>query len=130
MGVYATEKLPRNIFTRFAHYFRLNLDKTSLLCNEVELKVVGSKDKPHHVRNCGESRFSIAVLWVGSAAGVNGPVIFLLKGGNMHSKLRVNKLVTRNGFTEGSCVIPNKSSYMYDETWAKVVKVLAPGIIK
>ena len=27
-------------------------------------------------------------------------------------------------------MIPNKLAYMDDETWAKVVKVVAPGIIK
>ena len=34
------------------------------------------------------------------------------------------------GFLEGSCVIPNKAAYMDDETWEKVVKVVAPGIRK
>ena len=36
---------PRDIFTRFAHYFQFNLNETSFLCNEGELKVLGSKDK-------------------------------------------------------------------------------------
>ena len=34
------------------------------------------------------------------------------------------------GFPEGSCVIPNKVAYMGDENCEKVVKVVAPGIIK
>ena len=34
------------------------------------------------------------------------------------------------GFPEGCCVIPNKAAYMDDENWSKVVKVVAPGIIK
>ena len=38
--------------------------------------------------------------------------------------------MTKYGLPEGSCVIPNKASYMDDETWAKVVKVVAPGIRK
>ena len=38
--------------------------------------------------------------------------------------------MTRYGFPEVSGVIPNKASYMDDETWAKVVKVVAPGIRK
>ena len=33
-------------------------------------------------------------------------------------------------FPEGSCVITNKAAYMDDETWVKVVKVVAPGIRK
>ena len=61
---------------------------------------------------------------------MNGPVIFLAKGENLHPRLRGNNLVTRYGFTEGSCVIPNKSEYMDDETWSKVEKVVATGIRK
>ena len=33
-------------------------------------------------------------------------------------------------FPEGSCVIPNKVSYVDDATCSKVVKVVAPVIIK
>ena len=73
---------------------------------------------------------SITVPWVGSAAGVNGPVLFLAKGTKVHPKLSVTKLVTIYGLPEGSCVITNKAACMYDETWAKVVKVVSPVIIK
>ena len=48
----------------------------------------------------------------------------------MHPRLRDNNLVTKYGLPEGSCVIPNKAAYVYDETRAKVVKVAAPGIRK
>ena len=36
----------------------------------------------------------------------------------------------RYGFIEGYCVIPNKVAYMDADTWEKVVKVVAPVIIK
>ena len=61
---------------------------------------------------------------------MNGPVIFLVKGERFHHRLRGNKLVTKYGFPEGSCVIPNKAAYMDDNTWTKVVEVVAPGIRK
>ena len=61
---------------------------------------------------------------------MDGPVIFMAKGEKVHPRLRGKNLVTRYGFPEGSCVIPNKAAYMDDETWAKVVKVVAPGIRK
>ena len=48
----------------------------------------------------------------------------------MHPRLRDNNLVTKYVLPEGSFVIPNKSAYLDDETWAKVVKVVAPGIRK
>ena len=70
------------------------------------------------------------VLRVGNSAGVNGPWMFLAKGGNVHPRLRGANLMTRYIFSEGSCVIPNKESYMDGDTWSKVVKVVSPGIIK
>ena len=106
------------------------MDETYFLCNEGELNIIGDNNKPRHEKNCSDSRFSIKVLRVGSAAGVNGPVIFLEKGTTVHPRLRGNNLVTKYGFPEGSCVIPNKAAYMDDETWAKVVKVADPGIRK
>ena len=60
---------------------------------------------------------------------MNGPVILLERGKKVHPKLRGNNLVTKYGFPEVSCVISKKAAYMNDETWAKVVKVVAPGII-
>ena len=61
---------------------------------------------------------------------MNDPVIYLSKGSNVHLRLRVNNLVTRYGLPELSCVIPNKEEYMDNETWKKVVKLLAPVIRK
>ena len=61
---------------------------------------------------------------------MNGPVIFLEDRTNVHPRLRGNTLVTKYGFIEVSCVIPNKAVYMDHKTWANVVKVVAPGIRK
>ena len=58
---------PCDIFTHFAHYFRLNNDDTSLLYNEGEVKVIGDKDKSQYEKNCINSRFSITVLQVGGS---------------------------------------------------------------
>ena len=48
----------------------------------------------------------------------------------MHPRLRGYHLVTKYVFIEGSCVLPNKASYMDDETWEKVVKLVDPDIRK
>ena len=61
---------------------------------------------------------------------MNGPVIFPGKGTKVHQRLRGNNFVTKYLFIEGSCLTPNKAAYMVDETWEKVVKVVAPGIRK
>ena len=75
---------PQDTFILYSHYFRLNLDETCFLYNEGELKVVGANDKTCHKQNCSYSRFSITVLQVGSAEGVNGPVILIANGTKMH----------------------------------------------
>ena len=61
---------------------------------------------------------------------MNGPVIFMAKGTKVHPMLRGNNLVTKYGLPEESCVIPNKAAYLDDETWEKVVKLVAPIIRK
>ena len=61
---------------------------------------------------------------------MNGPVISLEKGTKVQPRMRGNNWVTRYGFPEGSSVIPNKAPCMDDETWEKVVKVVAPSIRK
>ena len=55
---------------------------------------------------------------------------FLEKGTKLHPRIRGNNLVTRYIFPEVSCVIPIREAYMDDETWVKVVKLVAPGIRK
>ena len=47
---------------------------------------------------------------------MNGTVMFLAKGKKVHPSLRGNKLVTKYGYPEVYCVIPNKAEYMDDET--------------
>ena len=116
MGRYEVDKLTSLFFTCFDHYFQLNLDETSFLCNEGEIKVIVIKDKPRHYKNCRNSRFSITVLRFRSASGANGTVIFLVKGGNVHPRLKGTKLVTRYGLQELSCVIPKNGAYMDDES--------------
>ena len=106
------------------------MDERSFLCYEGELKVLGSKDKLRHDKNYSDSRFSITVLRFGSAAGVNGLVTFLEKGTKVRPSIRGTNLVTIYGFPEGYFVIPNTAACMDDETWVKVVKVVAPGIRK
>ena len=61
---------------------------------------------------------------------MNVTVIFLEKGTKVHPRLRGNTLVTKYGLPEGRCVIQNKAAYMDENTWVKVVKVVAPVIRK
>eukprot|EP00957_Ditylum_brightwellii_P040976 3102207-Ditylum_brightwellii.AAC.1 len=72
----------------------------------------------------------VTVLCVGSAASVNGPVIFVPKGKEVLWCFKGDRLHSIYGLVEGSCVIPNKNDYIDDDTWLKVVKRLAPAIRK
>ena len=73
----------------------MNLDETCFLCNEGELKILGGNNKPRQDKHFSDSRFSITVLWVGNAEGVNGPVIFMAKGTNVHPRMIGKNLVTK-----------------------------------
>ena len=108
----------------------VNLDETYFLCNDGKLRIIGGNDKPRHKINCSGSRFSITILRIGSEVGVNDTLIFIAMVTKVHPSLRGKNLVTKYGLPEGYCMIPNKTEYMDDELWAKVVKVVAPGIRK
>ena len=99
---------PRDIFIHYAHYFQLDLDENCFLCNESELKIIGDSNKPCHNKNCIDLRFSITVLQVGSAAGFNGPVIFLTKGEKVHPRLKGKKSVTKYELPKGFFLFQTK----------------------
>ena len=44
---------------------------------EVSYGVFSATINPRYKKKFSDSRFLITALWVGSAAGVNGPVIFM-----------------------------------------------------
>ena len=88
---------PRDIFIRYAHSFQFNLDETCFVCNEGELKIIDINDKPRHDKNCSDSRSSVTDLRVGSAAGVNGPVIFLAKETSfIQIQLKIMSITNKN----------------------------------
>ena len=123
--------MPQAEFERLAPSFQLNLDETCFLCSEGNLRVIGEKERRFHDNNMGDSRFSITVLRVGNAAGARGPIIYLAKGATVNRRFMGRKLERLYGLPEGSCVLlMTKNAYMDDETWDKVVEILAPGIRK
>jgi len=78
------------------------------------------------------NRVSITVVQCGSAAGDNGPVVFLRVGNNENINMLFTPklLVQHYGLPEGSIMLLNKKGYMDDKTWMLVVKAMAPGIRK
>ena len=73
-----------------------------------------------------DARFSITLLRVGSAAGVDGPLIILTKGESLEFRLLSN-IVKNYGCPPGSCVIPTPTAYMTDEVWLKILPSLLKG---
>ena len=121
---------PPGLFTHLAPFFQVNLDETCFMCSEGTLKILGDSQRKKHNLNVADCRTSVTVLRVGSAAGVNGPVVFVPKGREVPRRFRGDRLHSVYGLPEGSCVIPNKNGYMDDDTWLKVVEILAPAIRK
>ena len=70
----------RKIFELVKEHFWLNLDETCIQCNDGNIRIVGSKERKTQSKITDDSRFSITILRVGNAAGLDGPIIIILKG--------------------------------------------------
>jgi hypothetical protein len=64
-------------FMKLKDCFTVNLDESCFMANEGVLCVIGSAAQKKHKKNTSDSRQSITIFRVGSAAGVEGPRIFL-----------------------------------------------------
>jgi len=58
-------------------YFSLNLDESNFMASEGSVRIVGDKLNRKHQRNNNDSRDSVTAVRIGSAAGTEGPRIFL-----------------------------------------------------
>ena len=54
----------------------MNLDKTCIQCNDGNIRIVCSKERNTQLKIIDDSRFSIAILRVGNAAGADGLMLF------------------------------------------------------
>ena len=123
-------KSPPGEFVKKAHYFQINLDESCFIASEGTLKVLADSERKKRNVNVVDCQELITCLRIGSAAGVNGPVIFLTKGKDVHWRFSGDKLHKMYGLPEVLCIILTASGYMDDEAWLKVVKVIAPAIQK
>eukprot|EP00957_Ditylum_brightwellii_P100952 7694671-Ditylum_brightwellii.AAC.1 len=100
------------------------------MASDGTVKILAGVDRKKHNLNLADCQELVTTLRTGAAAAVNGHVIFLTKGREVHRSFRGNRLHTVFGLPEGSCVIANGTGCMDDETWLKVVEILAPAIRK
>jgi len=81
------------------------------------------------VKNTSDSRLSITIVRVGSAAGVEGPRIFLAKGVELTTESMLKKNFARiHKAPIGSFVEMTPNAYMTNKVWMKIVPHLCDGI--
>jgi hypothetical protein len=77
---------PSEKFKNLHAHFTINLDKTSVLANDGNIRVIGAADRKKHEKNVDDSRTSITIVRIGSASGTSGPWIFLANTKRMDCK--------------------------------------------
>ncbi len=117
-------------YTPVEDFFCLNLDETNFMASEGTLRVVGSSKKKKQEKNSSDSRDSITIVRIGSAAGTEGPRIFLAKGKSLktHPSLTPDKFTKNYKSPPGSHVVMTPSAYMTDEAWIEMSERVALGI--
>ncbi len=132
MGRASAINLPSNKFATLQPHFQLNLDETSVLGCNGNLRIVGSAEVKKHEKTMQDNRDSVTIIRIGSASGETGPWIFLLKGKKELERTHPLINLERNfpGVPTGSKVIMTPNAYMTDESWIKLTPFIANGILK
>lgn len=95
-----------------------NLVESCVMASEGQVKILGSRAKKKHKKNIPDSRESITAVRVGSAVGVDGPCIYLVKEKDI--ELNAFKDFTKHfPVPHGSCVEMTSSAYMTDDAQKK-----------
>lgn len=94
------------------------------------MKVIGSAKKRKHEKNLADNRDSITTVRIGSAAGIDGPRVYLAKGKTIEHRSMINSEIfcENYGAPAGSCVQMTPSAYMTDEAWRSCVPIICKGI--
>jgi hypothetical protein len=111
-------------------HFTLNGDESNFMASEGTVKVLGNKNKMKQEKNTNDSRDSITALRIGSAAGEEGPRVFLIVGKSLdnHPTLKIGKFAKTYQAPPGSHVVPTPSAYMTDTVWIDMSEPVAKGI--
>lgn len=121
---------PEDEFKKLHAYFQLNLDEECVMGSEGTVKVISSIFGKKVQKNMDDFKGSISVIRVGSAAGIEGPVIFLCAGKDKRSIPNNLKgdLSKKHGLPKGSRVVCTPTAYLTDESWLKAVPYICEGI--
>jgi hypothetical protein len=122
--------LPSDKFATLQPHFQLNLDETSVLGCNGNLRIVGSAEVKKHEKTTQDNRDSVTIVCIGSASGETGPWIFLLKGKKELEWNHPLRKLDFPGVPAGSKVIMTPNAYMTNEVWIKLTPFIANGIRK
>jgi hypothetical protein len=130
LGMYIVRKAKEEEeFMKLKDCFTVNLDESCFMGSEGVLRIIGSAARKKHEKNTSDSRQSITIVRVGSAAGVEGPRIFLAKGVDLTAESMLKKNFARiHKAPIGSFVEMTPNAYMTNEVWMKIVPHLCDGI--
>jgi hypothetical protein len=130
LGTYIVRKAKEEEeFVKLMDCFTVNLDESYFMGSEGVLRVIGSAAQKKHKKNTSDSCQSITVVRVGSAAGVEGPHIFLAKGVELTMEsLQKNHFACIHKAPIGSFVEMTPNAYMTNEVWIKITPHLCDGI--
>jgi hypothetical protein len=67
-------------YKKVEDYFTLNGDKSNFMASEGTVRAIGNRNKRKQEKNANDSCKSITGFCVGSAAGTEGPCVFLTAG--------------------------------------------------
>ena len=85
------------------------------------MRVVGDKLNRKHHRNNNDSRDSVTAVRIGSAAGTEGPRIYLASGKHVWREA-VKDFGKHHKSPPGSHICMTPSAYMTDDTWKRMVR--------
>ncbi len=117
-------------YTQVEDFFCLNLDETNFMASEGTLHVVGNKNKKKQEKNSNDSQDSIMNVRIGSAAGTEGPCIFLAKGKSLktHPSFKPDNFTKSYKSPPGSHIVMTPSVYVTDMAWIEMAERVALGI--
>lgn len=122
----------RTLWREKADHCVLNLDESCHMATAGGSKVVGSKARRKHEKNKSDSRLSITVVECGSAAGNDGPSMYLLEGQtippNLSKQFGSSKWLKRHGAPANSFVVMTPSAFMTNAAWDGCAERLAQAI--
>ena len=115
-----------------SEHFTLNLDEMNTMASMGSTHIIGAKAKKKHEKNESDSRISITTVECGSAAGADGPSMYLMKGDKMPKTYKAlfddRKWLERHGAPRNSFCVLTPAAFMTNAAWDESAEELARGI--